>query len=92
MGSETEHQHEVVLARIEDAGQIGFLMEHVEDEHYAVFVPGAPSIWSGAVYFMTEERFQRINTSRAEAMKGLRQLGEGTSALLARRIGPTPRG
>ena len=77
--------------RIEEAWQIGFLMERVEDDHYAVFVPGAPSIWSGSVYFMTEERFQRINISRAEAMKCLRQLGEGTNALLARRIGPTPR-
>lgn len=92
VGFETDHRQEVVLARIEDAWQIGFLMERVEDDHYAVFVPGAPSIWSGSVYFMTEERFQRINISRAEAMKCLRQLGEGTNALLARRIASIPRG
>ncbi len=89
VGFETEHAHEVVLARIEEAWQIGFLMERVESDHYAVFVPGAPSIWSGSVYFMTEERFQRIPISRAEAMKCLRQLGEGTNKLLAGRIGRT---
>ncbi len=87
VGFETDHTHEVVLARIEEAWQIGFLMERVENDHYAVFVPGAPSIWSGSVYFMTEERFQRIKISRAEAMKCLRQLGEGTNKLLAGRIG-----
>jgi len=85
-GFETDHRQEVVLARIEDAWQIGFLMERVEKDRYAVFVPGAPSIWSGSVYLMTEERFQRINISRAEAMKCLGRLGEGTNKLLAGRI------
>ncbi len=85
-GFETDHRQEVVLARIEDAWQIGFLMERVENDHYAVFVPGAPSIWSGSVYFMTEDRFQRINISRAAAMKCLGRLGEGTNQLLAGRI------
>ena len=85
-GFETDHRQEVVLARIEDSWQIGFLMERLEKDHYAVFVPGAPSIWSGSVYFMTEERFHRINISRAEAMKCLGRLGEGTSALLAGKI------
>jgi uncharacterized membrane protein len=83
VGFEAEHEQEVVLVRVEEALQIGFLMERVENDHYAVFVPGAPSIWSGSVYFMTEERFQRIPISRAEAMKCLGQLGEGTNQLLA---------
>jgi uncharacterized membrane protein len=85
-GVETDHPQEVVLARIEDSWQIGFLMERVEEDHYAVFVPGAPSIWSGSVYFMTEDRFQRIHISRAEAMKCLGRLGVGTEALLAGEI------
>ena len=85
VGFETDHRQEVVLARIEDSWQIGFLMERLEKDHYAVFVPGAPSIWSGSVYLMTEERFQRINISRAEAMKCLGRLGEGTNELLAGR-------
>ena len=61
-------------------------MERLEKDHYAVFVPGAPSIWSGSVYLMTEERFQRINISRAAAMKCLGRLGEGTNVLLAGKI------
>lgn len=88
VGVEADHPQQVVLARIEEAWQIGFLMERVGDDYYAVFVPGAPSIWSGSVYFMTEDRFQRIHMSRADAMKCLRRLGEGTNALLAGEIAP----
>jgi uncharacterized membrane protein len=85
-GFETDHRQEVVLTRLGDAWQIGFLMDRVDKDRYAVFVPGAPSIWSGSVYLLTEERFQRIHISRAEAMKCLGRLGEGTNALLAGKI------
>ncbi len=86
MGYETGHAYQVVLARIEEAWQIGFLMERLESGHYAVFVPGSPSVWSGSVYLMTEERFQRIDISRIEAVKCLRRLGLGANELLGRRI------
>ncbi len=87
MGYETGHAYPVVLARIEEAWQIGFLMERLENGHYAVFVPGAPNVWSGSVYLMTEERFQRLGISRLEAVKCLRRHGIGANALLGRRIG-----
>jgi uncharacterized membrane protein len=87
VGYETGHAHQVVLARIEEAWQIGFLMERLENGHYAVFVPGSPSVWSGSVYLMTEERSQRVDVSRVEAVKCLRRLGVGASKLLGRSIG-----
>jgi uncharacterized membrane protein len=86
MGLETGHAYQVVLARIEDAWQIGFLMERLESGHYAVFVPGAPSVWSGSVYLMTEDRFRRLDLSRIEAIKSLRRLGVGTDKLMSRKI------
>lgn len=87
VGYEAGHAYPVVLARIEDAWQIGFLMERLDSGHYAVFVPGAPSVWSGSVYLMTEERFQRVDISRIEAVKCLRRLGVGANQLLGRRMG-----
>jgi len=87
MGYETGHNYPVVLARIEEAWQIGFLMERLESGHYAVFVPGAPNVWSGSVYLMTEERFQRVDISRIEAVKCLRRLGLGANGLLGKRMG-----
>jgi len=87
MGYEAGHAYQVVLARIEEAWQIGFLMERLESGHYAVFVPGSPTVWSGSLYLMTEERFQRVDISRVEAVKCLRRLGLGANELLGRRIG-----
>lgn len=87
VGYETGHAHQVVLARVEDAWQLGFLMERLETGLYAVFVPGAPNVWSGSVYLMAEERFQRIDITRAEALKYLRRLGVGANKLVARKMG-----
>ena len=86
IGFETERPQQVVLARIEEAWQIGFLMETLEDGYYAVFVPGAPSAWSGSVYFMTEERFKRTDIPPAEALKCLRRVGIGADRLLGKGI------
>jgi uncharacterized membrane protein len=86
MGFEAEHAYQVVLARVEDAWQIGFLMERLESGHYAVFVPGAPSVWSGSVYLMTEDRFRRLDISRVEAVKCLQQLGVGADRLMGRKV------
>ncbi len=87
MGYETGRAYPVVLARIDEAWQIGFLMERLGSGHYAVFVPGAPNVWSGSVYLMTQERFQRIGVSRVEAVKCLRRLGLGADELLGETLG-----
>jgi uncharacterized membrane protein len=87
MGYETRHTYQVVLARIEEAWQIGFVTERLESGHYAVFVPRTPEAWSGSVYLMTEDRFRRVDISRAEAVKCLRRLGLGANQLFGRRIG-----
>jgi uncharacterized membrane protein len=87
IGYEMDHAYPVVLARVEEAWQIGFLMERLESGHYAVFVPGAPSVWSGSVYLMTEDRFQRVDITRVEAVKCLRRLGLGADQLLGQKIG-----
>ena len=73
---------EVVLARIEDAWQIAFLVERLREGQVAVFVPGAPNPWSGSVYLMTEDRIKPLDVPRMEAVKCLKQLGIGSDALL----------
>jgi len=82
IGLEQGGKQEVVLARIEDALQIGFIRETLENGLYAVFVPDAPNPWSGSVYFMTEDRFKRLKISSKEALKCLRRLGLGATELL----------
>jgi uncharacterized membrane protein len=86
LGVDNEPAPEVVLARIEDAWQIAFLVERLEHGHVAVFVPGAPNPRSGSVYLMTEDRIKPAGIPPAAALKCLTRLGAGSSLLL----GETP--
>ena len=81
-GVESDRTLETVLARIEDAWQIAFLVERIEGGHVAVFVPGAPSPWSGSVFIMTEDRIKPIDVPAISAVNCIRRLGIGSNALL----------
>ncbi len=75
---------QVVLARIEEAWQLAFLIERIDGGHVAVVVPGAPSPWSGSVYFMTEDRIRPIDVPASSALHCIKQLGGGGNELLSR--------
>lgn len=75
-----------VLARIEDAWQLALLVERIDDDNAAVFVPGAPDPRSGSVYVLTNDRWKIIDISPREAMKCIKSLGVGSRALLAGRL------
>jgi uncharacterized membrane protein len=60
----------------------GFLVERLENGSVAVFIPGAPNPYSGAVYFMTADRVRPAAVPPAAAMKCLKRLGAGSNALL----------
>jgi uncharacterized membrane protein len=86
VGIEKEGAHEVVLARIEDAWQIAFLVERIEGGHVAVFVPGAPSPWSGSVYFMTDDRIKSLDVPLKSALNCVKRLGLGSKAMMQGRL------
>lgn len=75
-----------VLARIEDAWQLGLLIERIDDQHVAVYIPGAPDPKSGSVYFMTNDRIRVADVPLREATKCLKALGIGASGLFAGRV------
>jgi uncharacterized membrane protein len=54
-GFESENSLLTVLARIEDAWQLAFLIEEIEGEQYTVYIPGAPNPMSGSVYFLEKK-------------------------------------
>jgi uncharacterized membrane protein len=86
LGDETKQTYPVVLARIEDAWQLAFLMERMEGGHVAVFIPGVPSPQSGSVYFMTEDRIQLMDIPTQAAMKCMKRYGLGANALLGAQL------
>ena len=82
VGFEGNTSISTVLARIEDAWQYGFLIEEIEGEQYAVYVPGAPNPMSGSVYILEKDRIKKTNIPLQAAMKSLRGLGIGSNELL----------
>lgn len=82
VGFEAENSLPTVLARIEDAWQLAFLIEEIEGDNYAVYIPGAPNPLSGSVYFLEKERIKKTTISMKDAMKCLRGLGTGSNNLL----------
>jgi len=81
-GMQNEKQLKPVLARIENAWQLGFVVEELEAGHLAVYVPGAPNAMSGSVYFMSEDRVRPLDIPLPKAMRLMRQLGGESAALL----------
>jgi uncharacterized membrane protein len=82
LGVEDKPPYSVVLARFDDAWQIGFRIEGLENGLVAVFVPGAPNPQWGAVYFMTSDRVKAVDIPPPATLKCLRRLGAGSDALL----------
>lgn len=81
-GFDSENSLTTVLARIEDAWQLAFLIEEMEGENYAVYIPGTPNPLSGSVYFLEKERIKKTTIPMKDAMKCLRGLGSGSNNLL----------
>ena len=79
-----------VLVRIEDAWQMGFLIERINESHVAVFIPGVPDVWSGSLYYMTNDRIRALDLPVNDVRKVLRRIGYGSADLLRARLREDP--
>ena len=66
-----------VLVRFDDYEQIAFEIEKTE-RRAVVFLPGAPSAWSGSAIVVDAERISYPNIPMHEAVRLLRKFGRGT--------------
>ncbi len=78
------------LAWVEDSWVYAFVMEVHADGHRTVFVPGAPSPLSGAIYFLPEDRVRPLDVPVATVMRAIRRLGVGSAESLAGRLSVRP--
>jgi uncharacterized membrane protein len=82
-GTDVDATMRPVLAKLDDAAQVAFEIERLEDGRVVVFVPGAPDPWSGAVQIFTPDRIEPLPISMMAAVQNLRMLGRGTRQMLA---------
>jgi uncharacterized membrane protein len=80
------HGQQAVLAQFDDAWQIGFIVERIPEGRVVVFIPDAPSPWTGGVFIFDEERVKPLNVPSTAAVKSLQKLGEGTGALIKEKL------
>jgi uncharacterized membrane protein len=82
LGVEKDGGYPVVLVRFNDAAQIGFQIEVLENSLVVVFVPGVPNANAGEIYLISSDRISLLEVPPARALKCLKQLGVGTGALV----------
>ena len=86
-GLENEEDVTIALVRIEDAWQIGFVVEVHSDGHRTVYLPGVPNPASGSIFYMTEDRIRPLDVKTPELVMAIRHLGLGSKDFLKGKLG-----
>ena len=71
-----------VLVSIEDGWQIGYLLEKLENDWVAVFLPQAPTPMSGNIMYFPIKRVRTLDITMVQAMSVVKAIGVGSSAAL----------
>ena len=71
-----------VLVQIEEGWQIGYLLESLQNNWLAVFLPQAPTPLSGNVMYLPPERVRPLAVTMVEAMAIVKRMGIGSAKVL----------
>jgi uncharacterized membrane protein len=81
-GNGEEHVWQPALAEIEEALVPAFIIEEFEDGRFTVFVPSAPTPFTGSVYILTPDRVHPLHVPFTHAVKSLTRWGSGSKELV----------
>jgi uncharacterized membrane protein len=82
-GRRDEHVWKPALAEIEDALTPAFIIEEFEDGRFTVFVPAAPTPFTGSIYILIPERVHPVDVPFSLAIKTIARWGCGSKELVA---------
>ena len=82
-GNREEQVWRPALAEIEEALVPAFIIEEFEDGRFTVFVPAAPTPFSGSIYVLTPERVHPVDVPFTHAIRLLSRWGSGSKELVA---------
>jgi uncharacterized membrane protein len=84
LGDGKEKAWKPALAEIEEALVPAFIIEELEEgRRMTIFVPSAPTPFTGTVYVITADRVHPVNIPFAQAIRVISQWGGGSAALVA---------
>ena len=82
-GDREERVWKPALAEIEEALVPAFIIEEFDDGRFTVFVPAAPTPFSGSIYILTPDRVHPVDVPFTQAIKSLSRWGCGSKELVA---------
>lgn len=71
------------LIEIEEALVPGFIVESIDDDRVAVFVPSVPTPLAGAVYIIDRQRVHAVDVPFTQVIKTVSRWGTGSKELVA---------
>lgn len=86
MGIESNENLKVILVPTDAGQQFAFLIEEINENKFAVFIPDAPNPWSGSVVFVEKKDITEVGISQKEALSCIRKLGFGSKNLLKNKL------
>lgn len=86
MGLESKDDLKVILVPTDAGLQFAFLIEEINENKFAVFIPDAPNPWSGSVVFVEKKDITDVDISQKQALGCIRKLGFGSKVLLKNKL------
>ncbi|WP_422000671.1 hypothetical protein [Reyranella sp.] len=71
------------LVNVEEAWQIGYLIEPLDNGWHTVFLPQAPTPLAGNILYLPAERVRLLDMTMTQAMLLMKHMGVGSAAALA---------
>ncbi len=85
LGDGSDADGEVVFVRFDDQTSIGFVAERMSDGRVVVYLPGAPSPFSGTVVIVEESQLTASRLTVADMFGRMRRLGAGLDRMMGDR-------
>jgi uncharacterized membrane protein len=86
IGLDSEKAYKVILLDSGDSKQIGFLVEKIDENNVAVFMPDVPNPTSGALMFVNKDTVKELNISYKAAIDIFKSVGVLSSKYLAGKL------
>jgi uncharacterized membrane protein len=67
-----------ILVQFDDYVQVAFETQRERSGKVAVYLPGAPNPWSGAIVYVSSERVKHLPMTLTEGLSNIRSLGKGS--------------
>ena len=83
LAGQGDHRWKPALIELGASTVIGFVIEEVDDDRLAVFVPAVPSPVAGALHVLPRQRVHPVDISFAQTFKTLSRWGSGTGEIVA---------